>query len=383
LETRLIGLYAGKASELLALASLDSTRSDLGVDELAFAGRIADRMVDSWYLYSRRLMLQAMNLASVNTDRHEIDDPAILGMLRYLAEENEHQIQRATKLALRYQQPAPPSWWQDQVVSDEALMERVDAEWYRIHLPDPEESERNIDWVAPEDKRRPVSQKIEQRYNPLKAGPSGEPIARIRSATTWNDLYLINRDYLYDSLINTCFSRAFGALDDRRELLDYLSDHLAKHELLREYEIGHIAPLFNLERTPMEETIAFTESDGGQPPKPNNEPIQEQNKTRGEADEVGLAPRRGAPPAWARLSGEPAKEDAKTKEAQQIGSTGVPVSPHRTSDQQGWRRLPIQELPDPLQLAQEEWSLRWGRKISRFIDFDFVKPLYLRKPKRQ
>jgi hypothetical protein len=44
-------------------------------------------------------------------------------------------------------------------------------------------------------------------------------------------------------------------------------------------------------------------------------------------------------------------------------------------------RLPIEELPNPLELAQADWAARWGRRTSRFIDFDFVKPCYIDPPK--
>lgn len=503
LETRLVGFYAGKASELLALGSFEGARgigrpqplqpavgrlgptakgaeslprsvreglldrrasgnrtasqSDIGVEELTFAGIVADCMISSWYLYSKRLSLQSMSLAYVSQDSKEIDDPVLLDMLNHLAEENEHEVQRATKVPLRYQQPAPPSWWQSQVVSEEALMERIDAQWYRIHLPDPAESERNIDWMPPEDNYHAVGtdrmQDLTRRHNrgiqglrergsrkekvinttdtdknnvqPLRGQvldgelqshlrnslnrvDSTELATRIRPAVTWNDFYLMNRDDIYHGLITMCFFKAFGVLDGTRELLDYLSDHLIKHELIREYEIAHIAPLFGIERLAVSgkralggsemglemsssRGLPITISDGqGIPRGGVDQPSSTDRRqsllggsiTGSSQKAQGLEDRSGDP-TLGQASHEPQSEALGEAHPAQAGSPTMGMPSERARGKRGPRRLPIDELPDPLQLAQEEWSLRWGRKISRFIDFDFFKPYYGPLPKRK
>ena len=551
LETRLVGHYAGKASELLVLASSEvdlvnprtppkpsggsagdtmtqgrslsrprlpsgrvhvtaaPSQSDLGVEELIFAGMLADCMINSWYIYSRRLSLQAMSLNAISQDTLEIDDPALLGVLNYVAEDVDHEVERATKLPPPWDQPAPPAWWQAKVTEAEAHQKWVDSRWYNLHLANPHEHERNIHWVAPEDSyhairtnkmqdfgrgyRRAAQASGSRRSDP--GNVQGVPRSRsamgglkgnlskarrgagstklapgIKPAVTWNDLYLINRDYLYHSLITTCFFKAFGVLDAARELLDYLSDHLIRHGLLREYEIEHIASLFEafkeghegdkavhlghgragskptsasgrIDLTGLEEVTNCSQDlsvapssqgdegiggssrpDTGQPlsgqsteglsPKPQaNEPDPPTSTPRDQvmADQAPLAPQREEPePSEGGLINPPPpprdqvmadqaplapqREEPEPSEgglvnpppgpAQATQEAGV-MPPNSSQSRRRPRQLPFDELPDPVQLAQEKWSKRWGRKISRFIDFDFVKPCYVRLPKRK
>jgi SpoVK/Ycf46/Vps4 family AAA+-type ATPase len=468
LESRLVGFYAGKASELLALASLEGQRravsnrpiqpqsqaavpsgldergdgslvahqtggrttvsqSDLGVDELTFAGALADCMASS-SIYSKRLILQGMNLAYVNQDSRELEEPVVLDQFRHLARENEHQLQRENKIPLRYQQPAPPSWWQEQIVEVETLMERPDSEWYRIHLGDPAENLRNVDWVPPDinyhaggtgrmedlshrpKSRRRVPPKMGRDHlnNSTKVGTSMQSATAIRSAPTWNDLYLMNRDSLYQQLITSCFSKAFAVLDTTRELLDYLSDHLVKYGLLREYELAHIFPLLHPERVAASGRAALTgsataggrgsvgfgeeadEQGSAAPPRqplPSDDLARNQDVISGEgppppSSVEGPPPPSSVegPPPPSSVEGPPPHSSVIQLRADQR-ALGMSLDPG--IDKQGRRRIPIEELPDPLQLAQADWSLRWGRKISRVIDFDFVKPCYIQRPKRQ
>ena len=327
LETRLIGLYAGKASEMLSLSAYacagergsmgwgqgphnpsmafgapaptggqrtpgqrrgntaffeslpnrpkqsqatSISQSDLGIEELTFAGVVANVMITSWYLYSKRVALQRLNLSTIARNTEEIDDPVLLDLFRHLEEDQEHQVERATRHSQRFQQWSSPSWWQTQVMAEAALVEPGYSEWYRIYIPDPEETERNIDWVPPEDhyhaatanQLRNVTKRV--RKGSAKSILSQAPTSTNRAirhrsmgsltAITWNDLYLINRDYIYHGLINSCFQKAFLLLDKRRELVDFLSDHLIRYDLLRQYEIEQICSNFGLDDHPSTDT---------------------------------------------------------------------------------------------------------------------------------
>ena len=288
LETRLIGLYAGKAGELLALSSsatsprsqplggaggwkepnrgdVRSAHSDLGVEELTFAGVVADCMVNSWYLYSKRVALQKSTLGDITRDhRHEIEDPVLLDLFKHLDEELEMEVRKADVSSHRYQKWSAPAWWIKQVMVQEQFVEPPYARWYRVHLPDPKERESNIDWVPPHDhhhsvtvdRMKDLSKKayrggkrqspkvtgMAKRSTPRKEMLQG--VTRRGSAIAWNDLYLISRDYIYHGLINACFYRAFSVLEKRRELLDCFADHLLRYDLIRQYEIDQIAQNF-------------------------------------------------------------------------------------------------------------------------------------------
>jgi SpoVK/Ycf46/Vps4 family AAA+-type ATPase/uncharacterized protein with FMN-binding domain len=248
LETRLIGVYAGKAGELLGLSQSFqqpettgisrspivgitglSSQSDLGVEELTFAGLIANHMISSWYLYSKKISLQKLNLTFVSQEESEIevDDPVLLDLFRYLDNTIENETRFAGRASFTYQQRFAPSWWQLQTMAEESLVEPNNSNWYRLHLPDPEETERNIDWVSPDDHYHSVNGKLFKDIG-----------TNTFSSLTWNDLYLINRDYIYQALISSCFHKAITLLDKKRELLDLFADQLIRHNLLREYEIG-------------------------------------------------------------------------------------------------------------------------------------------------
>ena len=72
---------------------------------------------------------------------------------------------------------------------------------------------------------------------------------------TWNDLYKLDRDYIYHALILTCFNKAFSLLDENRELLDYLADYLMRFETLRQHKIKQIFYDFGYSSLPNDSLI--------------------------------------------------------------------------------------------------------------------------------
>ena len=72
---------------------------------------------------------------------------------------------------------------------------------------------------------------------------------------TWNDLYKLDRDYIYHALILTTFNKAFCLLDENRELLDYLADYLMRFETLRQHKIKQIFYDFGYSSLPKESFI--------------------------------------------------------------------------------------------------------------------------------
>lgn len=65
-----------------------------------------------------------------------------------------------------------------------------------------------------------------------------------KSSVTWNDLGDLNRDYVYHSLILTCFNKSISILDKNRELLDFFASYLIQKEVIRENEIINIINTF-------------------------------------------------------------------------------------------------------------------------------------------
>ena len=380
LETRLIGVYAGKAGELLGLSQCYnssqqsettneplskskqqpivgitglSSQSDLGVEELTFAGLIANHMISSWYLYSKKISLQKLNLAFVSQEESEIevDDPVLLDLFRYLENTIENETRFAGRASFTYQQRFAPSWWQLQTMVEESLVEPNNSDWYRLHLPDPEETERNIDWVSPDDHYHSVNAKL---FRDIGTAPF--------SKVTWNDLYLINRDYIYQALISSCFHKAITLLDKKRELLDLFADQLIRHNLLREYEIGVLWKQFH---PPFSSAVAGN--------------IQEQAdtvcKSKSKGNLVTLDAWKGsflskteANSDWT-LSNERGGSDPKKGITEETRKT--------TKEEQGLDNIPLHKnRPNKVQRG---WYSRRGKY--RFIDFDFIKPCFFTKKK--
>ena len=486
LETRLIGFYSGKAGELLAFSDfvtaptsnlqqkmdLNATtlrpsgsrrtvgirsslnkddrlrssmflhQSDLGVEELTFAGGIANRMIDSWYLYAKKVALQKTTLADISQDIDEIEDPVLVDLFKHLAEEREYEGKRQTLSSQRFQQWSLPAWWQTQALAETAIVEPGYSEWYRLHIPDPEETERNIDWIPPEDHHHTeASNRLKNLSNKRIYGAQGvrrpyqasscstqsfvrekEAAARRsvknRTAITWNDLYLVNRDYIYHGLVNACFHKAFSLLENKRELLDCFVDHLLRYGSLRQHEVHQITENFGIRRSPAarEDT---KESVGSGSCQTESQTIAEQEKQlegthfsdrssyasrkslmgTTQAEETEDVYSRNLPfpqkssrpsvdPDWTIL---PASADKLVEEEDQT-DLGSKQSSQKKMEQssdnceasnqsvENDRVKPDHSPPAwaSLRVAEIGWGPSSRRRATRFFDFDFVKPCFFK-----
>ena len=368
LETRLIGLYAGKAAELLFLCinshikkenlllsllqtekidfSLYEKRnlchSNLGIDELSVASNLANSLVDKWFFYSNKSSLRKENQIFTNQNRLEFSKIEVVDLFQQLTEEVQNlvsasNISESSILSLtsamskgagrekhsrsNFQEWSIRPWWQNQITKETGNLKMFYDDWYRIYLPDPEESERNEEWVVPDEyyhdtqnlknllpffgrkqsnqgnfdlantldiERSPSNITDITALHPFRMSEKDDVsdvsvlkgdvrMSNIKNKTfvraskkqrkkntfssniafgdlllsdqtqkslyvdiTWNDLYKIDRDYIYQALILTCFNKAFSLLDDNRELLDYLADYLMRFETLRQHKIEEI-----------------------------------------------------------------------------------------------------------------------------------------------
>jgi ATP-dependent Zn protease len=308
-ETRLIGLYAGKAAELLVLAENSYWYSDFGLDELSYASSLAQSMIDKWFFYSKTIAMRKFNQIAVNQNVQEIPENEIYKYLNQLARENEQEISQDLESSLEQQQNwLVRPWWQNQIAKQTEFLDRYYRNWYRIYLPDPEQSELNEEWVPP-DKYFHKTDSLKNLSNPSTSSgtPSSDWLSQAQTLTSdspsqaqtqksleehnmvspvdkvkteflqeqkqfqnlakpvdqekknrtqnkiglmalkltnpsinWNDLYKIDRDYVYHGLVLNCFNKAFCILNDNREILDYFADYLMRNKILREYEVSEI-----------------------------------------------------------------------------------------------------------------------------------------------
>jgi ATP-dependent Zn protease len=234
-ENELISLYAGKAAEIFALSgqktikSLKRWQSDLGLDDLLSASFLSNLMVDNWFLYSTKLVTRKMNPILNDQNSKEFQEYEKLDLLTIFENqvEDEVEIEQIAKLCRlnNYQQKGFGPWWQIQVSKQLAEIDSFFADWYRIYLPDPEESLLNLEWIPPD-----------EFYHNNDSLKTLSPTSLI----SFNELYKIERDYIFHGLILNAFNKAFSNLETTREFLDYFADYLIRYDILRQEQIQYI-----------------------------------------------------------------------------------------------------------------------------------------------
>ena len=403
LETRLIGLYAGKAAELLFLCLNSHTKkqntnkkktndkfkekaltnrksvsvgntlrkgyasstsditfgdvkakrkqvsnvsqydkrnlwhSSLGIEDLSVASHLAYSLVDKWHFYSNKVAIRRENQIFTNQNQIETSEIKVFDLFQQLTEDMQNRVSasnisesnvllnsssligRDKHSRYNFQELSVRPWWQNQITKqtgaspykNDVFVRNLNMfydDWYRIYLPDPEESERNEEWVTPDEyyhntqnlknllpiasfhffnkknkcnsyllptfknltnprflagfispldekslKEKNNVRKDKNKVASLYKGGSrhdvfvkdlifknGQTKNKLYFDITWNDLYKLDRDYIYHALILTSFNQAFSLLDDNRELLDYLADYLMRFETLRQQKIKEI-----------------------------------------------------------------------------------------------------------------------------------------------
>lgn len=232
LESQLIGLYAGKVSEMIPLYgnkisySLKRWHSDLGLEDLISATFLANLLVDKWYFYSMQILIRKNNPILKTRNEKEFTDLEKLELSNSITNEieDELEIEKIAKFSRlgRYQQRGFGPWWQIQVAKQTSEIESFFADWYRIYLPNPEENILNLEWMPP-DEFYHTNSSLKKLSN--------------KSIISFNDLYQIERDYVFHGLILNAFNNAFYLTEEKREFLDYFSDYLLRFEIIREDEI--------------------------------------------------------------------------------------------------------------------------------------------------
>lgn len=235
LESQIIGLYSGKAAELLLLygskdfKALKYWESNIGIEDLISATFISHSMIDKWFFYSKTNLNRKNHQLFKDRNLNEYKQPEKIEMMKLLDLELEEEltVEQLSKVSRfdQSQQLGYGPWWQIQTANQISDIESFYAEWYRIYLPDPEESILNIEWVPPD-----------EYYH---ANDSLKTISN-KSNLKLNEIYKIERDYIYQGLILNSFNKAFSILDEYREFLDFFADYLTRYTILREDQIQFI-----------------------------------------------------------------------------------------------------------------------------------------------
>ena len=259
LENRVIGFSAGKAAEFLVLGrkseiSLKTKNisnfwvSDLGYDDLSFANFLVYLMIDQWYFYSKKVSYCKLTQLPISRNYQELFELEKIERFQQLTEqiENPHlsiknsfgqeSHNKLTSIKTENQKKFLGPWWQSQVAQELEILNPSYAEWYRLYLPDPEESEFNEEWL-PSDEFYHNNSWLMDFLSPNQ-----------KNFTNWNDFYEIERDYIFHGLILNCFNKALNLLENQREVLDFLAQSLLNHEILRQNELKVIFTRFKIKK---------------------------------------------------------------------------------------------------------------------------------------
>lgn len=248
LEHRIIGCYAGKAAEFLFLQDnlhLNNL-SDLGIEDIQFAQNLIKYMIQNWYFYGKTSGIhENLNILNIFNEKEYRDLPDKLPFLNSVLESNELSLINKGELFGKNsyasnslvensieQDPQtyfPTASWQYQISNEFEISTRAFSDWYRLYLPDPQQTERNLEWTPPD-----------EFYH------GNDFSEKLTESVTWNQISSIQIDYETHSLILQSFNKALLLLDQNREILDKLAYELLKSEILREPEIEKILYDFNL-----------------------------------------------------------------------------------------------------------------------------------------
>jgi hypothetical protein len=130
--------------------SKDIWASSLGMEDLENSILLIQLLITDWYLYSRKVCSTASAVLQLNRNREQTPDLFAFDSLKFLALKQKDEITKQS-LTDREQEFLIPSWWQLQVANYYDSGDLAFSEWYRIFLADPEESDRNEEWISPDD----------------------------------------------------------------------------------------------------------------------------------------------------------------------------------------------------------------------------------------
>ena len=203
--------------------------SNLGIEDLFIASSLAYWMINRWYFYSKKIAIRKNNQLIKNKNNQQTFEIELIKLFEELVDQIKNRFNEETESYKKFQRWSLRPWWQTQITNEEYAFNSRYDHWYRIHLPDPEESENNPEWVPPD-----------QFYHDGEILKNLLPNKEKTISLTWNDLYKIDRDYIYHGLIMTSFDKGFSLLDQNREILDFFADFLMRNQILRQEDIFNI-----------------------------------------------------------------------------------------------------------------------------------------------
>jgi ATP-dependent Zn protease len=281
---RLVGCYAGKAAEVLFIQQFSSSKygqfSTLGLEDLLFAQKLIKCILEKWIFYSKKSYIQEKAFLSPNINLREFREiPEKLDFYNDIVESIELPPMRqaletqtsslgskkntgidVSSTQIYYSIP----WWQQKISTELEFVEKNFTNWSRLYLSNPEQNDRNPEWLPPDEFYHTSSglknvkkafsnlstKKNQQKSQISKASPSHLKQRYLPSKAdfSWNEVAQLTKDYPGHSLVLQSFNKALVLLNDNRELLDRIVIELLSREILRQPEIQILLEDFNFQK---------------------------------------------------------------------------------------------------------------------------------------
>nr|YP_009106587.1 cell division protein [Dicloster acuatus]AIT95401.1 cell division protein [Dicloster acuatus] len=262
LEDRIIGSYGGKAAEILFLQNYQLNKpslsskfinlSSFGAEDLSFAFVLICYCIEKWCIFSKSTMISQLTQIISNKNIQELIPEKIdfFKEITCLIEFFPSIVYSQKKDIINHpftQNFLYNPFWQLLISQEFEFVEHNCANWYRLYLPNPEETKFNIEWVPPD-----------EYYH----GNLLNKILTKKTLRTWNDLHHIIRDYQVHAFVLQSFNKALSLLDENREYLDKIASELLNRQVLREAEIQQIScnfVSFSKQKEPNETEMAISD----------------------------------------------------------------------------------------------------------------------------
>jgi ATP-dependent Zn protease len=253
LENLLASLLSGKAGEVVMLLTLNQPasfywESDLAKNDLYEATKLVMLMLQDWYLYSGLSHLQQQKFLTIPENQNALEyrkNEEVFSLFEETVAYVEQQL--TTQFNFSFSQSfIQKAQWKADIIQEISNVDSLFAEWSRFHLPDPQETERNPEWIPPEEYYHDNETKrylTAEEYEALQT--SVDPIDPLKAPATFEslsfaELALIERDrYAHTILVNS-FNKALLLLEKNREVVDTLAYYLSKNKILRSFELENL-----------------------------------------------------------------------------------------------------------------------------------------------
>lgn len=234
MESELSSIYAGKILELLYLGqntqalNMNFAQSDLGKKDLLKGTNLIYLLTNKWFLYSRNQIQDKLFYFIENKNKNEILEPQIYSFLLDLLESHPSDLMQLEQAKYsNFQRWTTKSWWQSKVSQENSVFTNVYADWYRIYVTNPDETETNDEWIPPD------------RYF-----HSNDTYLLTRTVHL-NDFYKNRRDFAYKALLEKVVLSSFSELKNHSEFTDFFVMNLIQKQQLRQHEMQSIYAQFN------------------------------------------------------------------------------------------------------------------------------------------